>query len=51
VILPTKGVPASKSLITVGGEVLQSLGDSSLTMSGLWLQISEYHRAKATRIS
>ena len=50
-ILPTKGVPASKALITVGGEVLQSLGDSSLTMSGLWLQISEYHRVKASRIS
>ena len=51
-ILPTKGVPASKALITVGGEVLEILGDSSLSVSGLWLQHSERRRkSEAARIS
>jgi hypothetical protein len=52
VILPTKEVPASKALITVGGEILEILDESSLSMSGLWLQVSE-DRAKSsmTRIS
>lgn len=43
-ILPSKGVPASKALITVGGSVLDILADSSLTVSGLWRQYSEAHR-------
>jgi len=52
VILPTKGVPASKALITVGGEVLEILGDSPLSVSGLWLQHSEHRRtSEAARIS
>ena len=51
-ILPTKGVPASKALITVGGDVLEILGDSSLSVSGLWLQHSEQRRnSGSTRIS
>ena len=40
-IFPSKGVPASKALITVGGEVLSVLGDSSLSVSGLWRQLGE----------
>ncbi len=40
-ILPSKGIPASKALITVGGEVLEILSDSSLSVSGLWLQHSD----------
>ena len=51
-ILPTKGVTASKALITVGGDILEILDDSSLSMSGLWLQLSERRRPSAmTRIS
>jgi hypothetical protein len=51
-ILPTKGVPASKALITIGGELLEILGDSSLSMSGLWLQHSEFRRpSQSARIS
>lgn len=51
-ILPTKGVPASKALITVGSEILTILGDSSLSMSGLWLQLGEYRdQSMKTRIS
>lgn len=51
-ILPTKGVPSSKALITVGGEVLEILGDSSLSVSGLWLQHSELRRSsEQSRIS
>lgn len=51
-ILPTKGVPASKALITVGGDILEILGDSSLSVSGLWLQHGEHRRSSgANRIS
>ncbi len=51
-ILPTKGIPASKALITVGGDVLDLLDESSLSMSGLWLQVSERRAASPmTRIS
>lgn len=51
-ILPTKGVPASKALITVGGEILEVLGAGSLSLSGLWHQHSELRReSTATRIS
>lgn len=51
-ILPTKGIPASKALVTVGGEVLEILGDSSLSVSGLWLQHSERRGSSgAARIS
>lgn len=51
-ILPSKGVPASKALITVGGEVLGILGDSSLSVSGLWRQLTEQRKvAEKTGIS
>jgi hypothetical protein len=51
-ILPTKGVPASKALITVGGDILEILEDSSLSMTGLWLELSDRRRASPmTRIS
>ena len=43
-IFPSKGVPASKALITVGGEVLGILGDSSLSVSGLWRQLGEQRK-------
>ena len=44
-ILPTKGVPSSKSLIAVGGGVLSVLADSSLSISGLWHQYGEQHKS------
>jgi len=45
-------VPASKALITIGGEVLEILGESSLSVSGLWLQHSELRRkSEVARIS
>jgi hypothetical protein len=48
VILPTKGIPPSKALITVGSEILEVLGpSSSLSMSGLWMQHTE-RRASST---
>ena len=51
-ILPTKGVTASKALITVGADILEILDESSLSMSGLWLQLSELRRpSPMTRIS
>jgi hypothetical protein len=51
-ILPTKEVPASKALITVGGEILEILDESSLNMSGLWLQVSENRdQSSMTRMS
>lgn len=51
-ILPTKGIPASKALITVGADVLEILGDASMSVSGLWLQLSEQRRTGvAARIS
>lgn len=48
VILPTKGVPASKALISVGGEALEALGDSALSMSGLWSRYSEAQTRSGT---
>jgi len=52
VILPTKGVPASKALVTVGGDILEILEESSLSMTGLWFQLSERRRASPmTRVS
>lgn len=51
-ILPTKGVPASKALITVGGDILDFLDESSLSMTGLWLQVNERRQVSPmTRIS
>ena len=51
-ILPTKGIPASKALITVGSEILVTLGESSLTISGLWLKIGDRRkRSDLSRIS
>lgn len=51
-ILPTKGVPASKALITVGGDILKILDESSLSMTGLWSQVSERRQASPmTRVS
>lgn len=40
-ILPSKGVSASKALITVGGDILGALSDSSLSTTGLWREVSE----------
>lgn len=51
-ILPTKGVPASKALITVGGDILEILEESSLSITGLWLELSDRrHASPMTRIS
>lgn len=51
-ILPTKGVPASKALVTVGADVLDLLGDSSLSVSGLWRQLADRRDASSmTRVS
>ena len=51
-ILPTKGVPASKALVTVGGDILVLLDESSSSVSSLWLQVSERRQASAmTRIT
>lgn len=51
-ILPTKGVPASKALITVGGDILEILEESSLSITGLWLELSDRRQASPmTRIS
>ena len=44
-ILPTKGVPPSKALITVGAEVLSILGRSPLSVSGIWLRFNEQQEA------
>lgn len=41
-ILPTKGIPASKALITIGGEVLRILNGAPLSVSGIWLQFSDW---------
>lgn len=43
-ILPSKGVPASKALITVGGDLLSILGNSSLSVSGLWRELAEQRK-------
>ncbi len=40
-ILPTKGVSPSKSLITLGAEVIGLLNGGSLSMSGLWYQLQD----------
>lgn len=51
-ILPTKGIPASKALITVGGDILDILEESSLTIASLWLQVSERRESSPmTRVS
>lgn len=51
-ILPTKGVPASKALITVGGDILEILEESSLSITGLWLELSDRRQGSPmTRIS
>lgn len=51
-ILPTKGVPASKALITVGGDILDVLKESSLSVTGLWLEVGDRRRSSpTTRIS
>ncbi|WP_416069436.1 ABC-three component system middle component 6 [Streptomyces sp. PA03-2a] len=34
-ILPTKGVPAERALLTIGAQIIQELEDPS-TVSGLW---------------
>jgi hypothetical protein len=51
-ILPTKGIPASKALITVGGDILEALEDSSLSTSSLWREVSELRKSSPlTRVS
>ena len=51
-ILPSKGVPASKAIVTVGADVLATLGDSSLSVSSLWSQVKERRAASDwTRVS
>ncbi len=44
-ILPSKGVPASKALITVGGDILGALKDTSLSTTSLWLEVTEQRKA------
>ena len=51
-ILPSKGVPASKALITVGGDILGALSDSSLSTTSLWLEVNERRKSSPmTRVS
>lgn len=51
-ILPTKNLPAPKALVTVGADILAVLQESSVSMSGLWLEIDEQRRGSPiTRIS
>lgn len=51
-ILPTKGVPPSKALITVGGEILNALGSASRSVSSLWSEVGAARTGSpATRIS
>lgn len=38
-ILPTKGVPPSKALVTVGADIVGLLGDGALSVTGLWRQV------------
>ena len=46
-ILPTKGIPPSKALVTVGGDVLEVLGASALTTSALWMRTVESRSARS----
>jgi hypothetical protein len=51
-ILPTKGVPPSKALITVGGDILGILGQSSMSLGGVWAELREFReRSPFTQVS
>ncbi|MEZ2130979.1 MULTISPECIES: ABC-three component system middle component 6 [unclassified Sinorhizobium] len=43
-ILPSKYLPADRSLIVVGGEVIAMLKDSPLTVSETWERMSRVQR-------
>lgn len=50
-ILPTKEVAPSKALLTVGADVLRLIGDSSVTVSGLWRHVADSRGSSSGRIS
>lgn len=50
-ILPTKELSPGKSLIVVGGDILDLLGDASLSVSGLWAHVQERRATTRERIS
>lgn len=51
-ILPTKGVSPAKALVTVGADIIESLGDGALSITGLWRQVRDRRNGSAiTRIS
>ncbi len=44
-ILPSKSIPPEKSLIALGGCVLELLGESPLTVTSVWTELHASERA------
>ncbi|MCQ3814878.1 MAG: hypothetical protein KTU85_10760 [Acidimicrobiia bacterium] len=45
-IMPTKGVPPQRALLTVGGEIVEIL-DENKTVSGAWAELRRRREARA----
>jgi hypothetical protein len=50
VILPTKGLSEHRALLTIGSEVLESLGGPR-SVTAVWTSYADHHRADRERVT